>query len=129
RDALQLNYYPACPDPERAMGLAAHTDSTLVTIVYQTSTSGLQVLKDGVGWVTVPPVDDVLVANLGDLLHMLSNGSYPIMLHRAMVNRNKDRISVAYFSDHPMGSKSHPSQNLWVHVKALFVDQLLGVST
>ncbi|KAG5228954.1 gibberellin beta-hydroxylase family protein [Salix suchowensis] len=54
--ALQLNYYPACPDPDHAMGLAAHTDSTLLTILHQSNTSGLQVLKEGIGWVTVPPI-------------------------------------------------------------------------
>ncbi|KAH7859318.1 hypothetical protein Vadar_034529 [Vaccinium darrowii] len=54
--AIQLNSYPACPDPDRAMGLAAHTDSTLLTILYQNNTSGLQVARDGFGWVTVPPI-------------------------------------------------------------------------
>ncbi|GAV90773.1 2OG-FeII_Oxy domain-containing protein/DIOX_N domain-containing protein [Cephalotus follicularis] len=112
RGALQLNYYPVCPDPERAMGLAAHTDSTLLTILYQTSTSGLQVLKDGVGWVTVPPVDGALVVNVGDLLHMLSNGLYPSMLHRAMVNRNQDRISVGYFHGPPNGVQISPIPKL-----------------
>ncbi|GFQ02982.1 gibberellin 3-beta-dioxygenase 1 [Phtheirospermum japonicum] len=40
--AMQLNSYPACPDPDRAMGLAAHTDSTILTILHQSNTSGLQ---------------------------------------------------------------------------------------
>ncbi|GAV93047.1 2OG-FeII_Oxy domain-containing protein, partial [Cephalotus follicularis] len=112
RNALQLNYHPACPDPQRAMGLAAHTDSTLVTMVYQTSTGGLQVLKDGIGWVTVPPVDGTLVINVDDLLHMLSNGPYPIMLHRATVNRNQDRISIAYFYGPSDGDQISPLPKL-----------------
>ncbi|KAJ4832712.1 hypothetical protein Tsubulata_035197 [Turnera subulata] len=94
--ALQMNHYPACPDPDQAMGLAAHTDSTLFTILYQNNTSGLQVLKEGAGWVTVPPIPGALVVNVGDLLHILSNGLYPSVLHRAMVNRTKERLSLAY---------------------------------
>ena len=39
--AIQLNSYPICPDPNRAMGLAHHTDSTLFTILYQSNVSGL----------------------------------------------------------------------------------------
>ncbi|KAL0354736.1 UNVERIFIED_CONTAM: Gibberellin 3-beta-dioxygenase 1 [Sesamum radiatum] len=54
--AIQLNSYPACPDPDRAMGLAAHTDSTLLTILHQSNTSGLQVFREGSKrWITVPP--------------------------------------------------------------------------
>ncbi|GAB2293586.1 Belongs to the iron ascorbate-dependent oxidoreductase [Dionaea muscipula] len=100
--ALQLNSYPTCPDPTRAMGLAAHTDSTLLTILYQNmATSGLQVLREGFGWVTVPPVSDGLIINVGDLFHILSNRLCPSVLHRAMVNRTMHRFSVAYLYGPP----------------------------
>lgn len=99
--ALQLNSYPACPEPEKAMGLAEHTDSSFLTILYQGSTSGLQVVLEGSGWITVPPLPGALVVNIGDLLHILSNASFPSVLHRAMVNKSKQRISVAYFYGPP----------------------------
>ncbi|KAF7814323.1 gibberellin 3-beta-dioxygenase 1-like [Senna tora] len=98
---LQLNFYPTCPDPERAMGLAAHTDSTLLTILYQSAISGLQVSKEGAGWVTVPPIPGGLVINMGDLMHILSNGLYPSVTHRVMVNRTQQRLSVAYLYGPP----------------------------
>ncbi|KAK9281153.1 hypothetical protein L1049_004047 [Liquidambar formosana] len=110
--AVQLNSYPACPDPDRAMGLAAHTDSTLLTILYQNSTSGLQVLREGTGWVTVPPIPGALVINIGDLLHILSNGSYPSVLHRAMVNRTKHRLSIAYLYGPPNSVHISPLSKL-----------------
>ncbi|KAL0429817.1 UNVERIFIED_CONTAM: Gibberellin 3-beta-dioxygenase 1 [Sesamum radiatum] len=48
--ALQLNSYPPCPDPDRAMGMAAHTDSTILNILHQSNTNGLQVFRgDGTG--------------------------------------------------------------------------------
>ena len=110
--ALQMNSYPACPDPDRAMGLAAHTDSTLLTILHQNSTSGLQVHREGTGWVTVPPVRGALVVNVGDLLHILSNGLYPSVLHRAVVNRTRYRLSVAYLYGPPSNVQISPLPRL-----------------
>ncbi|XP_048233540.1 gibberellin 3-beta-dioxygenase 1 isoform X2 [Ricinus communis] len=110
--ALQLNYYPACPDPDKAMGLAAHTDSTLLTILHQNSTSGLQVQKEGTGWVTVPPIPGGLVVHVGDLLHILSNGLYPSVIHRAVVNRTKHRLSVAYLYGPPSSIQISPLSKL-----------------
>ncbi|XP_043723632.1 gibberellin 3-beta-dioxygenase 1-like [Telopea speciosissima] len=110
--ALQLNSYPACPEPNRAMGLAAHTDSTLLTVLYQNNTSGLQVLRDGTCWVTVPPVTGGLVVNVGDLLHILSNGHYPSVLHRAVVNYTHHRLSIAYLYGPPMNVQISPFSKL-----------------
>ncbi|XP_068649385.1 gibberellin 3-beta-dioxygenase 2-like [Aristolochia californica] len=116
---LQLNWYPACPNPERAMGLAEHTDSPLFAILYQSSTSGLQVLGDDEDggtkrWVTVPPLRGALVVNVGDLLHMFTNGRFKSVLHRAVVNRSRHRLSVAYFWG--------PPSNVWLSP----LDKLVG---
>ncbi|XP_057541815.1 gibberellin 3-beta-dioxygenase 2-like [Amaranthus tricolor] len=110
--AIQLNSYPVCPDPNRAMGLAAHTDSTLLTILHQSSTTGLQVFKDRTGWVTVPPLSGGLVINIGDLLHILSNGQYPSVYHRAMVNRVQQRYSMAYLYGPGSGVRIQPLPKL-----------------
>ncbi|XP_059644744.1 gibberellin 3-beta-dioxygenase 1-like [Cornus florida] len=99
--ALQFNSYPACPDPDRAMGLAAHTDSTLLTILHQNKTSGLQVFQEGIGWVMVHPLPGTLTVNVGDLLHILSNGLYRSVLHRAVVNRTQHRLSFAFLYGPP----------------------------
>ena len=94
---IQLNSYPVCPDPDRAMGLGAHTDTSLLTILYQNNTRGLQVLREGNRWVMVEPVTGALVVQVGDLLHILTNGLYPSSAHQAVVNQNRKRISIAYF--------------------------------
>ncbi|KAG5008863.1 hypothetical protein JHK82_017430 [Glycine max] len=110
--ALHLNSYPSCPDPDRAMGLAAHTDSTLLTILHQNNVNGLQVLKEGEGWVAVPPLHGGLVINVGDLLHILSNGLYPSVLHRVRVNRTQQRFSVAYLYGPPANVQISPHVKL-----------------
>ncbi|PIN09636.1 Iron/ascorbate family oxidoreductase [Handroanthus impetiginosus] len=111
--ALQLNSYPACPDPDRAMGLAAHTDSTILTILHHSNTSGLQVLREGSNrWVTVPPHPGALAIHVGDLMHILSNGLYPSVLHRAVVNRTRHRLSIAYLYGPPSSVKISPLSKL-----------------
>ncbi|CAI9114067.1 OLC1v1014686C1 [Oldenlandia corymbosa var. corymbosa] len=110
--AIQLNSYPACPEPDRAMGLAAHTDSTILTILHQNNTSGLQVHREGTGWVTVPPLPGALVVNAGDLLQILSNGLFPSVLHRAVVNRTRHRFSIAYLYGPPSGVTISPVPKL-----------------
>lgn len=99
--ALQLNSYPRCPEPNRAMGLAPHTDTSLITLVHQTQISGLQIHKDGPGWVPVHPISGAFVVNVGDLLHILSNGRFTNVLHRATVNQTRQRFSVAFFYSPP----------------------------
>ena len=110
---LQLNSYPACPNPNQAMGLAAHTDSSLLTILYQSRTSGLQVLRpedhhSPARWVMVPPIPGALVVNVGDLCHILSNGRFQSVLHRAVVNRTHHRVSAAYICGPPAHVKVSP---------------------
>ncbi|KAG9131345.1 hypothetical protein Leryth_006175 [Lithospermum erythrorhizon] len=113
--AIQLNSYPVCPDPDRAMGLAAHTDSTILTILHQNNTSGLQVLHEGFGWIMVHPLPGALVVNVGDLMHILSNGLYPSVLHRAIVNRTQHRLSIAYLYGPPSSVKVAPLSKLIDH--------------
>lgn len=97
--ALQLNSYPSCPNPNHALGLAPHTDSSFLTILHQThNTKGLQILKKDHGWTSITPVsNDALIVNIGDLLHILSNGEFPAVYHRVLVDQTKHRVSLAYF--------------------------------
>lgn len=95
--AVQLNSYPVCPEPERAMGIAAHTDTSIFTILHQSQSAGLQVFKEGAGWVTVPLDPNALVVNTGDVLHILSNARFKSALHRATVNKIKHRYSMVFF--------------------------------
>ncbi|KAM2028622.1 hypothetical protein ACFX16_040226 [Malus domestica] len=74
---FRLNFYPSCPDPDRALDLVSHTGSSLVSIAHQINVDGLQVFLEGTGWFTI------LVVYVGDLMSILSNGLYSIVLHRS----------------------------------------------
>ncbi|KAG0553884.1 hypothetical protein KC19_12G046400 [Ceratodon purpureus] len=93
---LQVNYYPPCPQPDVTMGLRKHSDNNLLTLILQDSTPGLQVKKDG-QWITVKPMEDWFVVNVGDQIEILSNGRYTSAEHRAFVS-SKPRMSIATFS-------------------------------
>jgi len=94
---MAVNYYPPCPQPDLTYGLPAHTDPNALTILLQDlQVSGLQVLKDG-KWMAIKPHPNAFVINIGDQLQALSNGRYKSVWHRALVNANKPRMSVASF--------------------------------
>ncbi|KAK6927450.1 Non-hem dioxygenase N-terminal domain, partial [Dillenia turbinata] len=107
--ALQLNSYPPCPNPSRALGLPPHTDTSLFTLLRQLgNTNGLQILKDG-KWVMVAPVNaHALLVNIGDLLHLMSNGRFISVVHRAAVNLKGPRLSTAYFYIPPVEYELSP---------------------
>ncbi|CAE6184234.1 unnamed protein product [Arabidopsis arenosa] len=108
---LQLNSYPVCPDPHLAMGLAPHTDSSLLTILYQGNIPGLEIespQEEGSRWIGVEPIEGSLVVIMGDLSHIISNGQFRSTMHRAVVNKTHHRVSAAYFAGPPKNLQIGP---------------------
>ncbi|KAL6589248.1 hypothetical protein ACP70R_013117 [Stipagrostis hirtigluma subsp. patula] len=94
---MAVNFYPKCPEPELTYGLPAHTDPNALTILLMDQqVGGLQVLNQG-RWIAVNPRPNALVINIGDQLQALSNGRYRSVWHRAVVNSDRPRMSVASF--------------------------------
>ncbi|XP_004305192.1 PREDICTED: protein SRG1-like [Fragaria vesca subsp. vesca] len=66
--ALRVNYYPPCSTPHKVVGLSPHSDTSTITILMQEDgVTGLQIRKGG-EWVSVEPIPDALVVNVGDVL-------------------------------------------------------------
>ncbi|EFJ15003.1 2-oxoglutarate-iron(II)-dependent oxygenase [Selaginella moellendorffii] len=93
---VRLNYYPPCPDPERALGLNPHSDSGGITILWQDQVGGLQIQKEG-KWYNVRCNSNALIVNVGDQVEIITNGIFKSVIHRAIVNRNLYRMSMASF--------------------------------
>ncbi|KAL1366511.1 hypothetical protein AAHE18_03G365500 [Arachis hypogaea] len=95
--SMRMNYYPPCPQPELVMGLNPHSDGSSLTILLQVNEmQGLQIKKDGI-WIPVRPLPNAFVINIGDILEIITNGIYKSIEHRAIVNVDKERLSIATF--------------------------------
>jgi len=108
-DVLRLNHYalpPGTAMPEVGqMGMGAHTDYGIVTVLWADRvTPGLQIL-DGEGrWHDVVPAPGALLVNLGDLLARWTNDRWISTMHRVLPpvdasGRVVRRRSAAYFHD------------------------------
>ncbi|WMV53488.1 hypothetical protein MTR67_046873 [Solanum verrucosum] len=108
---LVLNCYPSCPEPDLTLGMPPHSDYGLLTLLLQDEVKGLQIQHQG-KWLTVEPIPNSFVVNVGDHLEIFSNGRYKSVLHRVLVNSSKSRISVASLHSLPYNSKIQPSPKL-----------------
>lgn len=74
---VNMNYYPACPNPELTVGVGRHSDLGILTVLLQDGIGGLYVkVEEDVDsgrkgqWVEIPPVPGALVINVGDSLQV-----------------------------------------------------------
>nr|AYP67585.1 GA20ox [Paeonia suffruticosa]WRO64414.1 gibberellin 20 oxidase 1 [Paeonia suffruticosa] len=93
---MRLNYYPPCQKPDLTLGTGPHCDPTSLTILHQDQVGGLQVFVDD-EWRSITPNFNAFVVNIGDTFMALSNGRYKSCLHRAIVNSETTRKSLAFF--------------------------------
>ncbi|CAL5429606.1 unnamed protein product [Camellia sinensis] len=94
---IRINKYPPCPLPEKCLGVGSHTDPHTLTILLADNVGGLQVLKDDNQWVGIRPIPNSFVINIGDTFEAWTNGRPKSVIHRAVVNKEKSRLSIAYF--------------------------------
>ena len=63
------NYYPPCPQPDRVIGLGAHTDGNVLNLLIQNDVGGLQIQHKG-KWVNWKAEPNALIADLGDQIQV-----------------------------------------------------------
>ncbi|XP_050387487.1 flavanone 3-dioxygenase 3 [Argentina anserina] len=104
--------YPPCPRPEMALGLPPHSDYSCFTIVLQ-SFHGLEVMdvEDG-KWKLIPQLETALQVHMGDHFEVLSNGFYKSVVHRATLNSERTRISIASLHSLGIDEKMKPADEL-----------------
>ncbi|XP_044973680.1 gibberellin 2-beta-dioxygenase 5-like [Hordeum vulgare subsp. vulgare] len=88
--------YPAAAASGQ-VGMEAHTDSSVLSILNQDTVGGLQVLYRGC-WRAVRPVEGALVVNVGDMLQAMSGDAYRSPEHRVVAPAGADRMSLCYFA-------------------------------
>ncbi|XP_019424960.1 PREDICTED: feruloyl CoA ortho-hydroxylase 1 [Lupinus angustifolius] len=103
---VNMNYYPACPNPELTVGVGRHSDMGAITVLLQDGIGGLYVKVEGDNdddtnkgeWLEIPPIHGALVINIGDTLQILSNGKYKSAEHRVRTTNTQSRVSVPVFT-------------------------------
>ncbi|MEM9566412.1 MAG: 2OG-Fe(II) oxygenase family protein [Actinomycetota bacterium] len=106
-DVLRMVNYGLEPGTEiepGQLGMGAHTDYGIVTVLWADPVPGLQVLDHGGGWHDVTPAPGALLINLGDLLARWTNDRYVSTMHRVVPpvdtdGRSLRRRSAAFFHD------------------------------
>ncbi|KAG6434529.1 hypothetical protein SASPL_106167 [Salvia splendens] len=106
-EAMACLYYPVCPEPQKTLGTPKHSDTTFLTLLMQDTIGGLQILHGG-QWVNVPPVPGALIANIGDLMQIISNDKFISVEHRVVAQPVGPRISVACFFTPSMSAAAKP---------------------
>lgn len=92
----RLNYYPVVEPGTESLGIHPHSDAGSLTILLQDDNPGLDMEVDG-KWKSVPPADDALVINMGDMLSVWSNDRIRAPVHRVRPSTRVPRISLPYF--------------------------------
>jgi len=85
-----LHYYAIAPEDQNRLGLwraGAHTDFDCLTILYQREgQGGLQVCPgkehEAQEWTSIPPHEDTITCNIGDMLMRWSDDRLPSNFHR-----------------------------------------------
>lgn len=108
---ITISYYSPCPQPDLALGLQAHSDMGAITLLIQDDVGGLEVLKDG-EWIPIEPLSNAIIVILADQTEIISNGLFKSAIHRAVVNANRARLSVATFYDPSKTRKMSPALQL-----------------
>ncbi|XP_027363174.1 protein DMR6-LIKE OXYGENASE 1-like [Abrus precatorius] len=108
---MMLNFYPTCPEPDLTLGMPPHSDYGFLTLLLQDEVEGLQIQFQE-QWFTVKPLKNAFVVNVGDHLEIYSNGKYKSVIHRVLVNAEKNRTTVASLHSLPFNCTVRPSPKL-----------------
>ncbi|CAN1173722.1 S-norcoclaurine synthase 1 [Linum perenne] len=81
-------------DGTQGVGINYYPPSLLTQV--NDDVQGLQIKSDG-KWVPIVPIPGAFIVNVGDIIEIMSNGEYKSIEHRAMVNPDKERLSIAAF--------------------------------
>ncbi|KAJ0266771.1 DIOX_N domain-containing protein [Hirschfeldia incana] len=97
---IRVYRYPRSSSVEaagEALGMEVHTDSTVISILKEDETGGLEIMK-GEEWFRIKPVANTLIVNLGDMMQAISDDEYKSVKHRVKKkDRTRERHSVCYF--------------------------------
>lgn len=109
----QIIYYPPHPvnAADEQFGLAPHTDFGCLTLLWQDTNGGLEVLeRSSQRWIAATPIEGTFVVNVADLLGRWTNDRYASTPHRVVNRSGRERFSIATFYDPDFKAVVDPRQ-------------------
>ena len=98
---LRLAHYPPqrpAHDPDKVMGIGAHSDYDAFTIVAGDDVPALEVQTAADTWIPAPPIPGAFVVNVGDLMQRWTNDLYRSTFHRVVNRSGRERYSLPIFA-------------------------------
>ena len=95
-----IHYPPVTEDMNPAsIRAAAHEDINLITLLVNSTSSGLQVLSNDGAWVNAPVDPGLIIVDSGDMIQNLTNGFLKSTTHRVINpdNSRERRFSMPFF--------------------------------
>lgn len=98
---LRLLHYPPQDqhDDGKIMGIGAHSDYDVFTVLATDETPALQVQNPAGTWIDAPPLPGTFIVNVGDLMQRWTNDLYRSTIHRAINRTGQRRYSIPFFSN------------------------------
>ncbi|KAH0712544.1 hypothetical protein KY289_008503 [Solanum tuberosum] len=86
--AININYYPPCPNPSITIGDRRHCNVSCITLLFQDDTRDLYARgAKGDNWIHINPIKGALAVNIGDLLQI--NDRYNNIKHCVAVDSSR----------------------------------------
>jgi isopenicillin N synthase-like dioxygenase len=79
------------------VGIGAHTDLKILTLLWQDGNKGLQLLNQESEWVFAPPISRTFLVNIGEFLKRLTNDRLKSTVYRVIRHGKDDRYSIPFF--------------------------------
>lgn len=109
---IRVIHYPVCEgfDEPGKMRAAQHEDINLMTLLPESTASGLELLTRDGEWLPIRAIEGQMIVDSGDMMHRLTNGTIPATTHRVVNPQGPPtpRYSMPFFV-HP-----HPDAMLTV---------------
>jgi isopenicillin N synthase-like dioxygenase len=101
---LRVIHYPPVPSDRHPASIraAAHEDINLITLLCESTASGLELLQRDGTWRPIHSLKGQIIADAGDMLQNITNGLFKSTTHRVVNpdNSREERFSMPFFT-HP----------------------------
>ncbi|XP_070581981.1 uncharacterized protein [Ptychodera flava] len=103
---LRTLYYPSIPEnltiKEGQQRCGIHTDYGSLTLLFQDTAGGLEVMNRSGEWVSATPIEDTVLVNIGDMMQRWTSDTLKSTKHRILMPttreaKSKERQSIAFF--------------------------------